>query len=99
MKERESAINQVSTMDRLICSMIVILTLFGCHVKGQRAQRSADRPYQSLLFVDNGQRWGTWGLKEMCPLGYFAAGFSLKVSDKFFLFDLLKSEAVKRQQL
>lgn len=68
-------------MHRLVCStLIVFLALFGCHVKGERAQRSADRPYESLLFVDNGQRWGTWGLKEMCPRGYYAAGFSLKVS-------------------
>ncbi|KAM9450369.1 vitelline membrane outer layer protein 1 homolog [Clarias gariepinus] len=68
-------------MHRLVCSTLVIfLALFGCHVMGKRAQRTADRLYQSLLFVDNGQRWGTWGLKEMCPNGYYAAGFSLKVA-------------------
>lgn len=72
-------------MYRLVCcTLIVFLALFGCHVKGKRAQRSADRPYRSLLSVDNGQRWGTWGLKEVCPLGYYAAGFSLKVSAKFW---------------
>lgn len=68
-------------MFRLVCcTLIGFLALFGCHVKGKRAQRTAERPFQSLLFVDNGQRWGTWGLKEMCPLGFYAAGFSLKVS-------------------
>ncbi|KAI5612877.1 vitelline membrane outer layer protein 1, partial [Silurus asotus] len=67
-------------MHRLVCStLIVFLALCGCHVKGKRAQRTAERPHQSLLFVDNGQRWGKWGLKEMCPNGYYAAGFSLKV--------------------
>lgn len=71
-------------MHRLTWSILIIfLALFACHVKGKRAQRSADRRYQSLLSVDNGQRWGTWGLKEMCPLGYYAAGFSLKVSVYF----------------
>ncbi|KAK2827581.1 hypothetical protein Q7C36_018507 [Tachysurus vachellii] len=68
-------------MLRLVCcTLIVFLALFGCHVKGKRAQRTADRPFKSLLIVDNGQRWGTWGLKEMCPMGYYAAGFSLKVA-------------------
>lgn len=68
-------------MHRLTWSILIIfLALFACHVKGKRAQRSADRRYQSLLSVDNGQRWGTWGLKEICPLGYYAAGFSLKVA-------------------
>uniref|UniRef100_A0AAY5ET11 Vitelline membrane outer layer 1 homolog b n=1 Tax=Electrophorus electricus TaxID=8005 RepID=A0AAY5ET11_ELEEL len=29
-----------------------------------RTQRSISRPYHSVLIMDNGQRWGTWGLKD-----------------------------------
>uniref|UniRef100_A0A4W4FGH5 Vitelline membrane outer layer 1 homolog b n=1 Tax=Electrophorus electricus TaxID=8005 RepID=A0A4W4FGH5_ELEEL len=30
-------------------------------------QRSISRPYHSVLIMDNGQRWGTWGLKDRSP--------------------------------
>ncbi|KAI7796265.1 putative vitelline membrane outer layer protein 1-like, partial [Triplophysa rosa] len=45
----------------------------------ERFQRSINRPYRSQLRVHNGMRWGSWGLKDMCPAGMYAAGFSLKV--------------------
>ncbi|XP_062867895.1 vitelline membrane outer layer protein 1-like [Trichomycterus rosablanca] len=61
-------------------TFIVFLALLEGHVQGRRTQRSIDRPFASVLTVDNGQRWGTWGLKEMCPAGFYAAGFSLKVA-------------------
>ncbi|XP_073727816.1 LOW QUALITY PROTEIN: vitelline membrane outer layer protein 1 homolog [Misgurnus anguillicaudatus] len=39
------------------------------------------RSYRSRLQVQNGMFWGTWGQREMCPDGMYAAGFSLKVEE------------------
>ncbi|XP_066502846.1 vitelline membrane outer layer protein 1-like [Hoplias malabaricus] len=66
-------------MPRLLF-ITVILFLSSSGLRGNRAVRSIDRPYKSVLFVDNGHRWGTWGLKEMCPKGFYGTGFSLKVA-------------------
>ncbi|XP_007231065.3 vitelline membrane outer layer protein 1-like [Astyanax mexicanus] len=41
--------------------------------------RTVDRPYVGIITVGNGQRWGSWGIREMCPLGTYATGFSLRV--------------------
>ncbi|KAF4098976.1 vitelline membrane outer layer protein 1-like [Onychostoma macrolepis] len=46
---------------------------------GRRSERSASRPYISVLTVTNGKWFGSWGEVEMCPRGTYAAGFSLKV--------------------
>lgn len=41
----------------------------------------ADGPsgYTSVIEVTNGGPWGDWAWPEMCPDGFFASGFSLKV--------------------
>uniref|UniRef100_A0A9J8A3T0 Uncharacterized protein n=1 Tax=Cyprinus carpio carpio TaxID=630221 RepID=A0A9J8A3T0_CYPCA len=41
---------------------------------------TVNRFYRSWLTVSNGMWWGSWGFKDMCPSGTYAAGFSLKVS-------------------
>lgn len=33
----------------------------------------------SVIEVTNGGPWGDWAWPEMCPDGFFASGFSLKV--------------------
>ncbi|KAM7333716.1 hypothetical protein ACRRTK_007036 [Alexandromys fortis] len=35
--------------------------------------------YASIIDVTNGGTWGDWTWPEMCPDGYFASGFSIKV--------------------
>ncbi|XP_060792597.1 vitelline membrane outer layer protein 1-like [Neoarius graeffei] len=38
-----------------------------------------ERQYSGKIEVNNGQTWGSWGHREMCPVGTYATGFSLKV--------------------
>jgi hypothetical protein len=35
--------------------------------------------YTSVIEVTNGGPWGDWAWPEMCPDGFFASGFSIKV--------------------
>ncbi len=62
----------------------LLLVIIGLHVSvesaGRRSERSINRYYGSELNVSNGMDWGSWGFKDMCPTGTYAAGFSLKVS-------------------
>ncbi|XP_036444588.1 vitelline membrane outer layer protein 1-like [Colossoma macropomum] len=73
-------------MNQLISIILPLLLLsFGVQIRGQSAAgntnktRSLDRPYLGIITVGNGQIWGSWGNREMCPLGTYATGFSLKV--------------------
>ncbi|XP_077077470.1 vitelline membrane outer layer protein 1-like [Siphateles boraxobius] len=63
-------------------SIFLLLAIIG-HVSGQsaksRSERGVHRHYRSELWVWNGMSWGSWGFKSMCPVGMYAAGFSLKV--------------------
>ncbi|XP_052443446.1 vitelline membrane outer layer protein 1 [Carassius gibelio] len=72
-------------MHRFISIMFSLLVITGLQVSvesaGTRSERSVDRDYRSLLTVTNGGGWGSWGQREMCPAGTYAAGFSLKVED------------------
>lgn len=35
--------------------------------------------HTSVIEVTNGGPWGDWAWPDMCPDGFFASGFSLKV--------------------
>lgn len=43
------------------------------------AQADGSSGYPSVIEVTNGGPWGDWAWPEMCPDGFFASGFSLKV--------------------
>lgn len=44
-----------------------------------------ERTYSGMIEVSNGMVWGSWGNRDMCPYGTYATGFSLKVSNFFWI--------------
>ncbi|XP_073681056.1 vitelline membrane outer layer protein 1-like [Garra rufa] len=75
-------------MHHFLSMLFSLLVIIGLQVSVQatekRPERSANRHYKSELTVTNGKTWGSWGHKEMCPSGTFAAGFSLKVEGPLY---------------
>ncbi|KAJ8354469.1 hypothetical protein SKAU_G00220360 [Synaphobranchus kaupii] len=49
--------------------------------------RFNERNYQSYLTVPNGEQFGNWTWPEMCPEGFYAEGFSLRVEPKQYALD------------
>lgn len=46
--------------------------------------------YASIVDVTNGGTWGDWAWPEMCPDGYFASGFSVKVKVQTWVLERAK---------
>lgn len=49
------------------------------------AQRVKEARFASIVDVTNGGTWGDWAWPEMCPDGYFASGFSIKVKAQIWV--------------
>ena len=66
-------------------TVLTALTLLLCTQAAEKVflQRAGmafnSRSYSSLLTVANGEQFGNWTWPEMCPQGFFAVGFSLRV--------------------
>ena len=50
------------------------------------------RPFSSVLTVNNGQEFGEWTWREMCPGGTHAAGFSLRVKTMYCVCQFIDGE-------
>ncbi|XP_032124616.1 vitelline membrane outer layer protein 1 homolog isoform X1 [Sapajus apella] len=57
----------------LLLLLLLQATCFTC------AQADEQNGYTAVIEVTNGGPWGDWAWPEMCPQGFFASGFSLKV--------------------
>ncbi|XP_008008142.1 vitelline membrane outer layer protein 1 homolog [Chlorocebus sabaeus] len=58
---------------KLLPLLLLQATCFTC------AQADGWNDYAAVIQVTNGGPWGDWASPEMCPDGFFASGFSLKV--------------------
>nr|XP_006217628.1 vitelline membrane outer layer protein 1 homolog isoform X1 [Vicugna pacos] len=56
---------------------LLLLLLWATY--GRHARADGLGGYTSAIRVTNGGPWGDWAWPEMCPEGFFARGFSLKV--------------------
>ncbi|KAM4581618.1 vitelline membrane outer layer protein 1 homolog [Odontesthes bonariensis] len=71
-------------------AMLAVLSCGFCEEKVvlQRAGKDFNsRQYRSVLTVSNGERFGDWTWPEMCPEGFFAIGFSVRVEPMQYLGD------------
>ncbi|KAL0597351.1 Vitelline membrane outer layer protein 1-like protein [Plecturocebus cupreus] len=63
----------VATAKLLLLLLLLQAVCFTC------AQADEQNGYTAIIEVTNGGPWGDWAWPEMCPQGFFARGFSLKV--------------------
>lgn len=60
--------------------LLLLLWVMHCGHTQKRVER-----YASIIDVTNGGTWGDWTWPEMCPDGYFASGFSIKVKAQIWV--------------
>ncbi|KAK1803727.1 hypothetical protein P4O66_021139 [Electrophorus voltai] len=63
-------------MHQLSITLSLLGLLVGLHRGGEGI--GIERTNTGVITVRNGQTWGSWSNPEMCPLGTYATGFSLK---------------------
>ncbi|XP_064223682.1 vitelline membrane outer layer protein 1 homolog [Aotus nancymaae] len=67
---------ELGARGKLLPSLLLLLLRSTCCTCAETDGRNSYRP---VIQVTNGGPWGDWAWPEMCPDGFLARGFSLKV--------------------
>ncbi|XP_049631575.1 LOW QUALITY PROTEIN: vitelline membrane outer layer protein 1 homolog [Suncus etruscus] len=68
-------------MEWILGAKLLLLLLWAtCCESAEVKSKAKEKKYDpTIIEVNNGGPWGDWAWPDMCPDGFFAGGFSLKV--------------------